>query len=158
MCRQEVLAFAKLYLHKHLICSASQQRYIIHWEKYKLKSKEGDEMAEIGSKESRWSLQGMTALVTGGTKELGGTNESQKSEPPPFFFSLSLFPKKKIEERWGVKNIKNSKRSPEPKSWMPDFDCEIKSFEAVQMSMCRNTTSLHACLYIMAPIVIQTLL
>jgi hypothetical protein len=28
-------------------------------------------MAEIGSRESRWSLQGMTALVTGGTKGIG---------------------------------------------------------------------------------------
>ncbi|XP_062173067.1 tropinone reductase homolog At2g29150-like [Alnus glutinosa] len=28
-------------------------------------------MAEIGNRESRWSLQGMTALVTGGTKGIG---------------------------------------------------------------------------------------
>ena len=28
-------------------------------------------MAEIGSRGSRWSLQGMTALVTGGTKGIG---------------------------------------------------------------------------------------
>jgi hypothetical protein len=27
--------------------------------------------AEIGNRESRWSLQGMTALVTGGTKGIG---------------------------------------------------------------------------------------
>jgi hypothetical protein len=72
-----------------------------------VKVKRGDEMAEIGSKESRWSLQGMTALVTGGTKELGGTNESQKSEPPPFFFSLFLsLPKEKDRRKMGSKKYK----------------------------------------------------
>jgi len=35
--------------------------------------------AEIGNRESRWSLQGMTALVTGGTKGIG------------FFLCLILF-------------------------------------------------------------------
>jgi hypothetical protein len=38
-------------------------------------------------------------------KELGGTNESQNSEPPPFSLSLSL-PKEKDRRKMGSKKYK----------------------------------------------------
>jgi hypothetical protein len=45
-------------------------------------------MAEIGSRESRWSLQGMTALVTGGTKGIGF---SSLLSLPTTLFLVSVF-------------------------------------------------------------------
>ena len=48
-------------------------------------------MAEIGSRESRWSLQGMTALVTGGTKGIGFSSLSLSLSLPTTLFLVSVF-------------------------------------------------------------------
>jgi hypothetical protein len=40
-------------------------------EREREREREMAQAAEMGSRERRWSLQGMTALVTGGTKGIG---------------------------------------------------------------------------------------